>query len=299
LALKENVDVIDVFVEKQTAKIPGRPVFNEMMLRMEAGEASGILAWHPDRLARNSVDGGKIIYLVDTGVIREMKFPTFWFDPTPQGKFMLSIAFSQSKYYIDNLSENIKRGKRNKVKEGIWPQMAPLGYLNQDNAIVPDILNAPLIKAMFEAYSTGNFTLRELRDKFNALGLKRKSGRELAVSNYQKLLQNPIYTGLMRYNGEILEGKHTPIITKKLFDSVQKVMLRKSKPKGRGLKTYLYRGFFHCGECDCFITTETQKGHNYLRCTKRKNPCEQKYVREEIIRRKFKKFLCHWIGQNG
>ena len=89
-----------------------------MLERMEKGEATGILAWHPDRLARNSVDGGKIIYLVDTGVISEMKFPTFWFDPTPQGKFMLSIAFSQSKYYVDNFSENIKRGHRNKVKIG-------------------------------------------------------------------------------------------------------------------------------------------------------------------------------------
>ena len=75
LALKEQLEVVDVFVEKQTAKIPGRPVFNEMITRMEAGEASGILAWHPDRLARNSVDGGKIIYLVDTGIILEMKFP--------------------------------------------------------------------------------------------------------------------------------------------------------------------------------------------------------------------------------
>ena len=100
LALKEQLEVVDVFVEKQTAKIPGRPVFNEMIERMEKGEASGILAWHPDRLARNSVDGGKIIYLVDTGVISEMKFPTFWFDPTPQGKFMLSIAFSQSKSFV-------------------------------------------------------------------------------------------------------------------------------------------------------------------------------------------------------
>jgi len=283
LALKEQLDVVDVFVEKQTAKIPGRPVFNEMIERMEKGEASGILAWHPDRLARNSVDGGKIIYLVDTGVILEMKFPTFWFDPTPQGKFMLSIAFSQSKYYIDNLSENIKRGHRNKVKDGIWPQMAPIGYVNENRMIVPDENIAPLIKKTFEAYSSGSFTLRQLRDKFNALGLKRKSGKELAVSNYQKLLKNPIYTGLMLYNGEIFEGKHEPIISKKLFDSVQEVMMRKSKPKSRGLKPYLYRGFFRCGECGCFITTETQKGHNYLRCTKRKNPCEQKYVREEII----------------
>src|SRR3990167_6957118 len=237
-----------------------------------------------DRLARNSVDGGKIIYLVDTGVIKELKFPTFWFDPTPQGKFMLSIAFSQSKYYVDNLSENIKRGHRNKVKDGIWPQMSPLGYLNvKGGGIIPNIEMSPLIKKTFEAYATGNFTLREVREKFNALGLKTKSDKELSTSNYQNMLRNPIYTGLMRYNGEIHEGKHEPIITKKLFDTVQEVMSRKSKPKSKGLKDYLYRGFFRCGECGCFITTEQQKGHNYLRCTKRKNPCEQKYVREEII----------------
>ena len=162
--------------------------------------------------------------------------------------------------------------------------MSPIGYVNEKGkGIVPHPELSILVKKTFETYATGNFTLREVRDKFNALGLKRKSGRELAVSNYQKLLKNPIYTGLMRYNGEIFEGKHEPIISKKLFDSVQEVMMRKSKPKSRGLKPYLYRGFFRCGECGCFITTETQKGHNYLRCTKRKNPCEQKYTREEII----------------
>ncbi len=148
LAKKENLEVVDLLVEKQTAKKPGRPVFAEMLKRMEAGEATGILAWHPDRLARNSVDGGQIIYLVDTGVIQELKFPTFWFDPTPQGKFMLSIAFGQSKYYIDNLSENIKRGHRQKLKNGLWPQMAPLGYLNnkETKLIYVDKVKSPLIR---------------------------------------------------------------------------------------------------------------------------------------------------------
>jgi len=132
-AKKENLNVIKEFIESKTAKEPGREIFNEMLAGIENGEAEGILAWHPDRLARNSIDGGRIIYLVDTGKIRELKFPTFWFDSTPQGKFMLNIAFGQSKYYVDNLSENIKRGIRQKLRNGIWPAWAPLGYINDKN----------------------------------------------------------------------------------------------------------------------------------------------------------------------
>ena len=119
LAKKENLEIVDTIVEKQIAKKPGRPLFAEILKKLEAGGALGILAWHPDRLARNSIDGGRIIYLADTGKITTLKFPTFWFDPTPQGKFMLSIAFGQSKYYVDNLSENIKRGHRQKLKNGL------------------------------------------------------------------------------------------------------------------------------------------------------------------------------------
>ena len=72
----------------------------------------------PDRLARNSVDGGRIIYLVDTGKIVSLRFPQFWFEPTPQGKFMLQVAFGQSKYFSDNLIENVKRGIRQKTPQG-------------------------------------------------------------------------------------------------------------------------------------------------------------------------------------
>ena len=82
-AERENLEIVETFIESQTAKIPGRPIFNEMIKRIEFGEAKGILAWHPDRLARNSIDGGQIIYLIDTGKITALKFPTFWFDTTP------------------------------------------------------------------------------------------------------------------------------------------------------------------------------------------------------------------------
>ena len=111
----EGLSIVEEIVEKQSAKSPGRPLFNDMVTRIERGEANGIVSWNPDRLARNSVDGGKIIYLLDTGRISTLKFPTFWFESTPQGKFMLNIAFGQSKYYVDSLAENTKRGLRQKV----------------------------------------------------------------------------------------------------------------------------------------------------------------------------------------
>jgi DNA invertase Pin-like site-specific DNA recombinase len=294
LAKKENLEIVDTIVEKQTAKKPGRPLFAEMLKKLEAGEAGGILAWHPDRLARNSVDGGQIIYLVDTGVIQELKFPTFWFDPTPQGKFMLSIAFGQSKYYVDNLSENIKRGHRQKLKNGLWPQMAPLGYLNnkETKMIYVDKEKSPFIKKAFEAYATGNYTLKNLRKIINGLGLVGKKGKMLSVSNYQYFLQNPFYYGLIRYGGEFYEGKHKSIISKKLFDEVQEVMKKKSKPqKAEKMKFFLYRGFFKCGECGFTITADKKikksgKEYIYYYCTK-KNPhhkCTQNvFTREEKI----------------
>ena len=296
-AQKNGLAIAREFIESKTAKEPGREIFNDMVAQLEQGAAHGIVAWHPDRLARNSIDGGRIIYLVDTGKVLELKFPTFWFDPTPQGKFMLSIAFGQSKYYVDNLSENVKRGIRQKLRNGIWPSWAPMGYLNDiaTHTIHVDKERAPLIKKAFELYATGNYTVKEIRDMVNSAGLRgRKFKRDLSISNIHYMLGNPIYYGVMRYYGEVYEAKHKPIITKGLFDKCQEMLKRKSKPtvkKGHTLKPYVYRGAFRCASCGCFITTETQKGHNYLHCTKRKRPCSEPFVREEEVDKQVRDLL--------
>ena len=284
-AKRGGLTVLKVFEESRTAKSPGRPQFNLMLAEIERGKAQGILAWHPDRLARNSVDGGRVVYLVDIGKIQDLRFPTFHFEPTAHGKFMLNIAFCQSKYYVDNLSENIRRGLRQKLRNGVWPNRPPVGYLNDRNtrSIVVDPKKAPLVRKAFELYATGQYPFHEVRRRINGLGLLSCTDKIMSTSNFQHTLKNPFYCGLMSFNGELYEGKHDPIISKRLFDEAQAVMERKSKPKTPTLKPYVYRGVFTCGECGCFITTETQKSHNYLRCTKRVSACTQKYVREETI----------------
>ncbi len=293
LAKREDLFVCKELVEAKTAKEPGRPLFNALLSSLEKGEAEGILAWHPDRLARNSVDGGKIIYLLDRGVIKDLKFPTYRLDNNAQGKFMLSIAFGQSKYYIDALSENIRRGIRLKLSKGIWPQWAPIGYLNdrKTRSIILDEGKAPFIKRVFELYSTGKYTLEEIRNKINPLGMAGRKNKPLSISQYQTVLKNPLYYGVFRYKGEMYEGTHEPIITKKLFDRCQDVMQLRGRHKEKQTAKFVFRGLMRCGECGRMITAELQKGHVYYRCTKRLTNCKQKYVREEELAAQIKSFI--------
>jgi len=292
-AQKEKLTVVNELIESRTAKAPGRPIFNEMISLLEKGKAEGILSWHPDRLARNSMDGGKIIYLVDTGVIKDLKFPTYRFDNSAQGKFMLSIAFGQSKYYVDNLSENIRRGIRQKVRNGVYTGYAPVGYLNdaKTRTIVIDKERAPLIRKMFELYAAGNYTLDRLVETMRALGFATRTNKLLYRSVSQAILTNPLYYGMIRYWGEIFEGAHEPIIPKKLFDRVQEVLKLRGKTQVNKNQYFVFRGFIRCGECGGMITSELQKGHHYYRCSKRIRRCRQKYVREEELARQIQVYI--------
>ena len=107
---------------------------------------------------------------------------------------MLSIAFGQSKYYVDALSENIKRGIRLKLSKGIWPQWTPIGYINdrKTRTIIKDKGKAPFIKRIFELYATGNYSLNEIRGRINSLGITGRRDKPLSSSQYQHVLKNPL-----------------------------------------------------------------------------------------------------------
>src|SRR3989338_4912190 len=286
-AKRENIIISAEVVEKQSAKYIGRPLFNKMLDEIEKF-GGNIIAWNPDRLARNSVDGGRIIYLLDTGKLASLKFPTFWCDSTSQGKFMLNMAFGQSKYYVDSLSENTKRGLRQKVRNGDYPTLAPVGYINDSRikSVVVDKKKSKIIKQAFELYVKGNQRLEDIANFLAKKNIISKNGKIIHKSRATSILSNPFYTGLFRYGGELHERKYEPIITKKLFDTAQEILRQRGKPRHKQKnEPQAFCGIIECAECGMMITAEKQKGHIYYRCTKKKIKCSQPYIREEELDR--------------
>jgi DNA invertase Pin-like site-specific DNA recombinase len=294
---KTEIEIVAKYEEAFSAKAPGRPRFDEMIKRMERGDAQGIIAWAPDRLARNSIDGGRVIYLLDKGVIRDLKFATSTFENNSQGKFMLQIMFGQSKYYSDALSENVKRGNRTKIERGWRPNQAPLGYLNDpvSRTIVKDPVRFPLVRRIFDLMLTGAYSAKQIckmaRDElgFRTPKRKRSGGKPLALSGVYKLLKNPFYAGILVWAGRTYRGAHEPLASIEELDRIRALLRKRDKPRPHRLY-FAFTGLIRCGECGLLITAENKinrygSRYTYYHCTKRNldSRCSQPSVRLEEL----------------
>lgn len=280
-AAEDGIEILDVFEEEKSAKYPGRPVFNDLLARIERGEAEGIIAWHPDRLARNSIDGGRVVYLLDTGALKDLRFVTYTFENNSQGKFMLQIMFAQSKHYSDALSDNVRRGNRMKLENGWRPNFAPLGYLNEraTKTIVRDPVLFPLIRQMFVLALSGAHSAKQIariaREEWGVRTpkYKRTGGTLIGTSTVHRILTNPFYTGVIVWKGTIYAGKHEAIVTQGEFEAVQRMLRRPGREKPKRYR-FAYTGMIRCGRCGLMVTAEHKRKpsgrcYTYYHCTKR------------------------------
>lgn len=282
-AKEKGLKIVEIFSESKSAKDPGRPVFEEMISFIEEGEASGILCWKIDRLSRNPIDSGKIQWLLQKGVIKEIVTSERIYLPEDDS-LISSIIMGSSTQYSRNLSKDVKRGIRSKLEKGIWPSSAPVGYLNKESKIITDKSKTKYIKKAFLLYSKGNYSLKEITNLLFEEGFRSKGGGRYYKSSIYKILSNTFYYGLMLNKDNYYQGTHEPIISKEIFDKVQLVLRGKSHAR-RKKHFFTYRELLHCEECGCLLTATTKKGYNYYYCTNGKGNCEEhkKYLREELV----------------
>ena len=295
-AASNNLAIKREFIEAETAKRSGRKDFDRMISLVQSQGIGAIVVEKTDRIYRNLKDRVTVDELeVELHLVKEGEILSK--DSKSHAKFIHDIKLVVAKNYIDNLSEETRKGMLEKARQGIYPTHGPLGYLNTEaggrRIITVDPIRGPLMKRLFEVYAAGHTSIKQLTDLAFDLGLRTKKGRKVLKSGLALMLQNPVYCGLIRWAGETHVGSHSPLVTKEVFDQVQKTMHgRRQNNAGYGVKEFAYKGLFTCGYCGCALTAELKKGkYVYYHCTGNRGDCPRPFVREEVLTEQFSRLL--------
>lgn len=297
-ASKNNFKIVEEFVEAETAKRAGRHQFNNMITFLKKNKSvKTILVEKTDRLYRNlkdyvtvdEIDNVAIHFVKEGQILSEQS--------RSQDKFMHGIRVLMAKNYIDNLSEEIKKGLKEKAEQGYYPHKPPIGYKtetlsNQKKILVVDSATAPYVQQAFEWYATGRYTYVTLAKTLTEDGF-RPNGHVCTPKNIERILNNPFYIGMFKFNGKhYSDAQHEAIISKDVYFIVQRLLAQKYPTKPRK-HDFAYNGLIHCKNCGCQLVGEIKKGkYIYYHCTNSKGLDKSKpSIREEKIEESFADFL--------
>ena len=269
LAARRGFKIVEWFVETETAAKLGRTEYTKMIRGLEIGKATGVIIHKIDRGARNLKDWANLGELIDRGV--DVQFVHESLDMRSRGgRLAADIQAVVAADYVRNLRDEVLKGFYGRLKQGVYPLPAPVGYLDRGAGIPKEIdpIAGPLVRYAFERYAQGDIGLDALRKDLAARGLKTRHGTPLSINGLAGALHNSFYIGIIRIEkrGESFQGAHTPLIPKALFDRVQVVMVGKHIPKAK-THTFRYRTMIaHIG-CTRRLTGEIAKGRFvYYRC---------------------------------
>jgi site-specific DNA recombinase len=301
IAERDGLEIVEIRRESHSAKNSGeRPVFNSLIDDLRKGTFNALLTWAPDRLSRNAGDLGSLVDLMDQKLLLEIRTYGQHFSNSPNEKFLLMILCSQAKLENDNRGINVKRGLRTRVEMGLWPGLAPTGYMNERSMdrkchIIIDPERAPIVKQMFQKVAYDQWSGRKLYHWLRfELNFYSRANKPLALSNIYHILMNPFYYGIFEFprnSGKWYQGKHEPLISKELYDKVQEWLKRDHIQQES--KEFAFTKLIKCGLCGSGITADekfkTQKNGNthryvYYVCSRsRDKTCKGGGVREEEL----------------
>ena len=288
-ALRNSLSIVDTYKLVESSTKEHRHKFHELIsVFKDSDEIMALVVDTIDRLQRDFRESvlldelrreGKIeLHFIREGLIINQRS-----NSSDILRWDMGVMISKS--YVNQLSDNVKRGLEQKILNGEWSHKAPFGYINVDlpngkKWVEIDPLPAEGVRRIFEWYGTGNYSLLLIKQKLQA-----SHSYNLSTSQLDRMLKNPFYMGEMRVNGKRYPHKYDSLISAGLFEQAEVVRNAYGvAPKRWGGLPFAYRGLISCADCGCRITFERHKSkYIYGHCSQYKGGHNAGYVPEEHL----------------
>ena len=278
-------------IAESASKEQSRKVFHEMMGYLRTGKVFHLTVEKTDRLTRNFRDAVAIDDWLEKDVRRQVHAVKenilLHKEAKSDVKFMWNIHLSVAKKYTDNLREEAMKGWAEKLAQGWLPAPPPPGYMTITQGgkriHVLDPAIAPLVKHIFELYLEPSHSIESIAEEMKRIGITTRKGRPYSKSHVQRIMNNPFYIGINRFDGRDYPGAQEPLLSKELFNGVQAKMHGR-RPIRYRKHNAVFKNIITCGECGGLVTWQLQKGRYYGCCQGKTSACRgRKMLREDRI----------------